>query len=305
MTSEERLRRRYRPRRVRVLLVGESPPASGRHAAQKFLASCQFHVRGDEFRRHPYDSGAAREVDSVPNGFVRMRCRLRGRRGARPGTPARLRSLYSFGNVDDRNFRQETLRLSIEESFADDVRERMMTAMETGAMADLQSVLVAPRRSQDIPESDDLYGWLIGSWELDVIHYASEVPALPLKGEAHFQWTLEGRAVQDVWIMPRRSDRTAHLTKTNNIYGTTLRVWESTLKAWRVTWINPVTGHRSELVGRRSGNDIVQIGTQADGMPIRWTFTEITSVSFLWTGELLNTDGQTWRLQSQFRARRI
>lgn len=31
MTSEERLRRRYQPDRIRVLLVGESPPASGRH----------------------------------------------------------------------------------------------------------------------------------------------------------------------------------------------------------------------------------------------------------------------------------
>jgi hypothetical protein len=31
MTSEERLRRRYSPKRVDVLLVGESPPASGRH----------------------------------------------------------------------------------------------------------------------------------------------------------------------------------------------------------------------------------------------------------------------------------
>jgi hypothetical protein len=31
MTSEERLRRRYSPKRVDVLIVGESPPASGRH----------------------------------------------------------------------------------------------------------------------------------------------------------------------------------------------------------------------------------------------------------------------------------
>jgi hypothetical protein len=31
MISEERLRRRYQPDRIRVLLVGESPPASGRY----------------------------------------------------------------------------------------------------------------------------------------------------------------------------------------------------------------------------------------------------------------------------------
>ena len=179
-----------------------------------------------------------------------------------------------------------------------------MTTTDAGALG-LESVLVAAGRSAEIAESDDLYGWLVGSWALDGVRYAEDVPAVPLEAEAHFQWTLEGRSVQDVWIMPRRADRTAAVSKTNNMYGTTLRVWDSTLKAWRVTWINPVTGHRSELIGRRSGNDIVQIGTQADGMPIRWTFTEITSVSFLWTGEVLNTDGQTWRIQGQFRARRI
>lgn len=180
-----------------------------------------------------------------------------------------------------------------------------MTTIEPKAIADLHEVLVAPGRSEEISESEDLYGWLIGSWALDVIHYWSDVPALNLKAEAHFRWVLDGRAVQDVWIMPRRADRTSQLTRANNLYGTTLRIWDPTIGAWRVTWVNPVTGHRNELVGRRSGENIVQIGTHADGTPIRWAFTEITSDSFLWTGETLNADGDTWTLQSQFRARRI
>lgn len=173
-----------------------------------------------------------------------------------------------------------------------------MTSMEA------DGILFAAGRSQEIPESDDLYGWLIGSWELDVLHYGSEVPAPNLKGEAHFRWILEGRAVQDVWIMPRLSERGAQLTKTNNTYGTTLRVWDPTLQAWRVTWINPVTGNRNELLGRGIGSDIVQIGALADGTPIRWIFSEITPDSFLWSGETLNADGNSWKLQSQFRARR-
>ena len=44
----------------------------------------------------------------------------------------------------------------------------------------------------------------------DVLHYAAvDVSALHIKGEVHFGPVLEGRAVQDVWIMPRRSERTA------------------------------------------------------------------------------------------------
>ena len=122
---------------------------------------------------------------------------------------------------------------------------------------------------------------------------------------AHVAWVLEGRAVQDVWIYPPRSERTVHLNKTTNTYGATLRVWDPSIQAWRVTWINPVTGNRNELVGRRSGKDIVQVGTHANGTPIRWIFTDITADSFRWTGEALDPDGKSWKHEAEFRARRI
>src|SRR5262245_46893671 len=101
-----------------------------------------------------------------------------------------------------------------------------------------------------IPESSDLYGWLVGAWDLDIRNYWKDVSALGLRGEAHFAWVLEGRAVQDVWIMPRRSDRDGRYEHGVNSYGTTLRVWDPGLQAWRVTWINPAQGARCELVGR-------------------------------------------------------
>jgi hypothetical protein len=170
---------------------------------------------------------------------------------------------------------------------------------------DFQAVLAAPGRSPEIPESADAYGWLIGSWELDVLHYGVDVSARRLKGEVHFAWVLEGRAVQDVWIMPMRSERTGAPDKSCNMYGTTLRVWDTSLQAWRVTWINGVTGSRDELIGRWSGKDVVQVGTHADGTPIRWVFNEITPNAFRWTGEVLQPDGITWKLEGEFRARRV
>jgi hypothetical protein len=59
------------------------------------------------------------------------------------------------------------------------------------------------------------------------------------------------------------------------------------------------------LIGRRVGNDVVQVGTHSDGTPIRWCFTEITPDSFRWTGEALDPDGRTWRLEAEFLARRM
>jgi hypothetical protein len=37
----------------------------------------------------------------------------------------------------------------------------------------------------------------------------------------------------------------------------------------------------------------------------RWRFTAITPDSFHWLGEALQPDGQTWKLEGEFRGKRI
>ena len=98
------------------------------------------------------------------------------------------------------------------------------------------TVLSAPGRSPEIPESMDVYGWLVGSWDLQVVRYRGlDVTARGIAGEVHFGWVLEGRAIQDVWIMPRRADRTGAEERTQNMYGTTFRMWDPSIPGWRIT----------------------------------------------------------------------
>ena len=166
--------------------------------------------------------------------------------------------------------------------------------------------IASEERSAAIDDHDDIYGWFLGSWELEVlVYWAEDVSARRIGGEVHVARALEGLAVQDVWIMPRRTDRSSKLDAKFNMYGTTLRVWDSTLRAWRITWLNPAGQHFEQQIGRQSGADIVQIGTRPDGTTTRWRFTEITSDSFHWLGESLKPDGQTWLLEGEFRGRRI
>jgi hypothetical protein len=168
------------------------------------------------------------------------------------------------------------------------------------------TALPAEGRSSEIPESADVYGWLVGGWDLDVVHYrAVDVSTRGIKAEAHFARVLEGRAVQDVWIMPRRDARTDTVNKDMNMYGTTLRVWDPSIQAWRITWINPASNHVEHQIGRRVGSDIVQIGVRFDGTPTRWRFTEITHDSFHWLGDALQADGTTWTLEGEFLAKRM
>lgn len=51
---------------------------------------------------------------------------------------------------------------------------------------DFYSLLAAPTRSPEIPESADVYGWLCGSWDLDVLCYRGiNVAGSGLRGEVH------------------------------------------------------------------------------------------------------------------------
>jgi hypothetical protein len=172
--------------------------------------------------------------------------------------------------------------------------------------AGFHAALAASRRSPEIPETDDLYGWLVGDWELEVlVYWGQNVADRGLRGEVHAGWVLEGRAVQDVWIMPPPAQRSGTLDKQFNMYGTTLRAWDASIAAWRIAWSNPAGDHYETQIGRKSGQDIVQLGHRPDGTSTRWRFTEITPDSFHWLGEALLPDGNTWRLEGEFRAVRV
>ena len=181
----------------------------------------------------------------------------------------------------------------------------MDTHVATTTVEPFMEILAPTSRSRDISPEDDLYGFLIGSWELDLIAYPDDGNVIRSSGEAHVAWVLDGRAVQDVFINPRRADRTADSPKFANWYGTTFRYFDPTIRSWRVFWFNPDDGIRAELIGRRRGNEILQEGHFPDGTPICWTFSEITPNSYRWRGERLGSDGKTWRLQVEFRARRV
>jgi hypothetical protein len=165
--------------------------------------------------------------------------------------------------------------------------------------------LYADGPSPDREGNMDLYGWLIGSWDLDVVRFLPDGTTRRRPGEWHFDWVLEGRAIQDVWVVPPRGpQRTGDATADVHVFGTTLRVYDPRIDAWQIQWTDPVTQSYLSMVGRKEGNDIVQLGKNPDGNPIRWSFREITPTSFLWRGEVSPDGGSSWRLDIEFTARR-
>jgi hypothetical protein len=111
-----------------------------------------------------------------------------------------------------------------------------------------------------------LLGQFVGSWELDVV-YRDPTGERRLSAEWHFGWTLNGRAVQGVWIAPSRRDRQRGEPPVD--WGTTIRFYDPRIDAWRSTWIGPVKGFVLPFIARPIGDKIVLEGRfDDDKLPI-------------------------------------
>jgi hypothetical protein len=151
--------------------------------------------------------------------------------------------------------------------------------------------LVSSGPATDRADKMTLYGWLIGDWTFDATVHRDDGTTHRGTGEIHFSWALDGRAIQDIWILP------------GLFYGTTLRVYDPGLDVWHILWNDPLKQLYTRQIGRKQGDDIVQIGRH-DAATLRWSFTRIKPDSFLWTGERSFDDGKSWSIQSQFDALR-
>jgi hypothetical protein len=72
-----------------------------------------------------------------------------------------------------------------------------------------------------------LFSWFVGRWEFDVSTILDDGTTHLGEGEIHAGWVLQGRAIQDVWMIPRLRDRKPGiepLPGAGNWYGTTLRI---------------------------------------------------------------------------------
>jgi hypothetical protein len=154
-------------------------------------------------------------------------------------------------------------------------------------------VLHSDAPASDRAEKLGLYGWLIGDWTMDAVIDLDDGTQYRGAGEIHFGWVLDGRAIQDVWILP------------GVFHGTTLRVYDPGLDAWHIIWSDPLRQFYARQLGRAVGAEIVQDGADNAGNAIRWRFTDIRPRSFRWIGERSPDGGATFLIQTEFQARRV
>jgi len=148
-----------------------------------------------------------------------------------------------------------------------------------------------------------LFGQFVGDWDIleDRFYPPDATRSLErnlTRGELHWRWILDGRAVQDVWMSI--DEKTGKAIPE----GTTIRFYDQKLDAWHSIWISPTQGVVKTFVARQVGTEIVLEGRTHEGDPVKWIFSEITPSSFQWRSEESRDSGKTWILKEKMQIRK-
>jgi hypothetical protein len=165
--------------------------------------------------------------------------------------------------------------------------------MNAPSTSPLARKLLACGPMAEYGDAINLYGFLPGSWETDGVIHRPDGGRAEKRGEIHAGWILEGRAIQDVWMLA------------DSFYGTTLRIYDPSQNAWHIHWHDTIKQYYPRQIGKADGPDIVQLGRAESGELLRWRFTEIQADSFHWIADVSSNEGASWKLQLDIFTRRV
>jgi len=168
--------------------------------------------------------------------------------------------------------------------------------------------LVSSIPNPSIHEKLRPYESLIGDWDFDWIGHNQDGTTSKVPGEWFFSWILEGKAIQDNWICPRRSLRNTGEYPTGE-YGTTIRFYDKNEDSVRILWIGAVNAKVNLLEVSFIDNQIIQqevaIGQKTS--LAKWVFSDIKPDSFKWEAYISENfeDKETkWNLTQEIFAKR-
>lgn len=155
---------------------------------------------------------------------------------------------------------------------------------------DMITALAAEGPHPSLGDEAKVFDRLVGTWDCDYSFHAEDGTITRSSGELLFGWILDGRAVQDIWIVyPQKP-------KEERLVGTSVRFFDAKAGMWRVVFVLPALDQITTVEGRGQGDRIVLEGDTSDGSRRRWSFNDILPTSFVWRGEKSRDGGKTWRL---------
>jgi hypothetical protein len=164
---------------------------------------------------------------------------------------------------------------------------------------DMVTALKALGPHPSLGDQAKVLGRLIGTWDVEYTDFSKYGKISHRSGQFTVGWVMDGRAIQDVWIVYPSA---AH--RDREVY-TDLRYFDPKSHTWPATFIDP--GHVSvaRFTGGAVADDRIVLDTQDfGGMDTQWSFNDIRPDSLVFRDQASSDGGKTWRLQSEYHVKR-
>jgi uncharacterized protein len=183
-------------------------------------------------------------------------------------------------------------------AIAAETQQPVQQTVSNDAQSDMIAALFSSKPHPSLGEQGKVFDRFVGTWDCDYTFYIGDGNVRHSSGELIFDWILDGRAVQDIWIAYPKDE-----AKERSI-GTSVRFFDTKSNMWRVIFVSPAYGAVITMQGGAEGDRIVLRGKDDEGSALRWSFNDIKTDSFVWRGEKSRDGGKTWVLEEEHHMRR-
>lgn len=159
---------------------------------------------------------------------------------------------------------------------------------------DMITALRATGPHPSLGDQAQVFGRLVGAWDVDYADISKDGAVTRHKGKLIVGWVMDGRAIQDLWIVDPSGSR-----QEREVY-TDLRYFDAKTKTWSSTFIDPEHASVTRFTaGAADGDRIVLNTTDIGGADTRWSFSDIGPNAFVFRDEVSLDGGRTWRLRGE------
>lgn len=144
------------------------------------------------------------------------------------------------------------------------------------------------------------YAPLIGNWDFEWVGHQEDGSTWSVPGEWLFSWVLEGRAIQDNWICPKRELRSLEKYPKGE-YGTTIRIYDFKEEKINTFWFGTILSQFRIFEARWEDNKIIQeeIPFKNRDKICRWIFKDITEDNFKWEAHESMDNKESWKITQE------
>lgn len=165
---------------------------------------------------------------------------------------------------------------------------------------DMVTALQATGPNPSLGDHASVFGRLVGAWDVEYTDFSKDGKVTHRSGELTFGWVLDGRVMQDLWIVFPSGAGKAREVYTDLLY------LDPKSGTWAAVSIDPQVASVATFTGGAVGDDRIVLDSH-DLVPKetrRWSFNDIRPDALVFRDEASSDGGTSWTLKSEYHMKR-